>query len=154
MEQPVTVVVPAGGEGNTTADFQAGLATATAVVAAATAGEAEETAERAAQLADDARDQASRAAVDVVVLAATVAELEERMTEMAHVVAAIDNAAHDHPGDGAPVVDEDPQLPPIVDQAVEVPDKVEGDPDKPPPAKRARTRSTGFGSNWWFGDRR
>ena len=151
MEQPVTVVVPAGGEGNTTADFQAGLATATAVVAAATTGEAEETAERAEQVADDAQAQASRAAVDVVVLAATVAELGERMDEIAHVVAAIDNAAHDHPGAGP--VDEDPQLPPIVDQVVEVPDTVEGDPDKPP-TKRTRTRSTGFGANWWFGDRR
>jgi hypothetical protein len=149
MGQPV--IVTGGQVDDTATAFAAGVATAQAAQAGQVAEEAADTAVQAAVEAAEATGAAWSAQDAVSELRDDLRGLEDRMLGMfGDLVDQLNDVAEDvaQEDDGAPEV--------VVSGTGDVNlDKDKGDPDKPEnKAKPKHARSTGFGSNLWFGSKR
>jgi hypothetical protein len=153
MGQPVVIV--AGEEpGATTAEFQAGVAAATSVVAAGTAAEAEQSAERAEEIAEGAARAASEAVSEAIAAEITAETAHNRIDDLYDDLEQLrDDVVSLLNGPAETVVVDDvaanggPEL-------VATETKIEVEETSKPVTEPKPASSRGFGNDRWFGARR
>jgi type IV secretory pathway TrbL component len=150
MAQPV-IITGGAPEGDTTTAFAAGVATVVASEASETADQAAADAATALSVAENAASTAYATQDDLAALRGDIASLGDRFMETLGAVIELINGEGDGPGedDGAPEI--------VVDaEKVVVHKPDDGDPDKDKDSKPTGSgkKPKGFGSNWWFGDKR